>query len=69
MIDRFDPAEIEREMETTGLMERLIAGGRSAKLWQLYTERYGEIAKAAEEQFLGEVGADFREAYETKGST
>jgi type VI secretion system protein ImpI len=68
MIDRFDPAEIEREMEDTGLMERLIAGGRSAKLWQLYTERYGEIAKAAEEQFLGEVGPDFREAYESKGS-
>jgi type VI secretion system FHA domain protein len=68
MIDRFDPSELEREMEDTGLMERLIAGGRSAKLWQLYTERYGEIARAAEEQFLGEVGPDFRAAYESKGS-
>ena len=41
-------------------------GGRSAKLWQLYEERYREIARSAEEQFLGEVGADFREAYENQ---
>jgi type VI secretion system protein ImpI len=30
----------------------------------LYEERYRDIAKAAEDRFLGEVGADFREAYE-----
>lgn len=66
MIDRFDPAEVEREMEDTGLLETLVAGGRSAKMWQLYEERYREIAQAAEERFLGEVGADFRDAYETE---
>ncbi len=67
MIDRFDPAEVEREMDETGLLETLVAGGRSAKMWQLYEERYREIAQAAEERFLGEVGADFRDAYETEG--
>ncbi|WP_299987984.1 type VI secretion system-associated FHA domain protein TagH [uncultured Ruegeria sp.] len=68
MIDRFDPEEVEREMESTGFLEQIVAGGRSAKMWQLYQERYQDIAKAAEERFLGEVGADFRDAYETKGS-
>ncbi len=68
MIDRFDPEEIERELEDTGFLEQIVAGGRSAKMWQLYQERYRDIAKAAEERFLGEVGADFRDAYETKGS-
>ncbi len=68
MIDRFDPEEVEREMEDTGFLEQFVAGGRSAKMWQLYQERYQDIAKAAEERFLGEVGADFRDAYETKGS-
>ena len=29
-----------------------------------YTERYKDIARAAEDRFLGEVGADFRDAYE-----
>ena len=66
MIDKFDPDAIERELENTGLLETLIVGGRSAKLWQLYEERYEEIARAAEERFLGEIGADFREAYEDR---
>lgn len=64
MIDNFDPDTIEKEMENTGLLEALLAGGKSAKLWQLYEERYQEIAKAAEDRFLGEVGSDFRDAYE-----
>ncbi|MEM9496446.1 MAG: type VI secretion system-associated FHA domain protein TagH [Pseudomonadota bacterium] len=68
MIDRFDPEEVERELEETGFLEKIVAGGSSAKMWQLYQERYREIAKSAEERFLGEVGADFRDAYETKGS-
>ena len=64
MIDRFDPEAIEREMQDTGLIEALLAGGRGAKLWRLYQERYREIARAAEDRFLGEVGAEFRDAYE-----
>ncbi len=67
MIDRFDPAAFEGEVDQAGLMKALLAGGRGARLWQLYTERYRDIAKSAEDRFLGEVGADFREAYETKG--
>ena len=64
MIDRFDPAVIESEIETAGLIKSLLAGGRNAKLWQLYTDRYKDIARSAEDRFLGEVGADFRDAYE-----
>lgn len=67
MIDRFDPEGIEAAMENVGVLENLIAGGRSAKLWRLYQERYRDIARSAEDQFLGEVGADFRDAYENDG--
>ncbi len=63
MIDRFDPARIESELEETAGLRALLAGGRSARLWQVYTEQFREIAKAAEDQFLGEVGTDFRDAY------
>lgn len=69
MIDRFDPAAFEREVEKAGRMQALLAGGRSAKLWDLYVERYRTIAAAAEERFLGEVGADFRDAYEGRRRT
>lgn len=68
MIDRFDPAQIESEAQELGILEKLIAGGKSAKMWDMYEEHYRDLAQSAEEQFLGEVGADFREAYETKRS-
>jgi type VI secretion system protein ImpI len=66
MIDRFDPTLFEAEVEQIGLVKSLIAGSRSARLWQLYEERYRDMAKSAEERFLGDVGADFRDAYEGK---
>ncbi|WP_372835313.1 type VI secretion system-associated FHA domain protein TagH [Puniceibacterium confluentis] len=68
MVDKFDPAEIEKEMADVGVLEALAAGGRKAKLWQIYEDRYRDIARSAEQQFLGDVGGDFRDAYENKGS-
>ena len=64
MIDRFDPGAVEKELEELGLLEALLAGGRRAKLWELYRKRFDDIARSAETRFLGEVGADFRDAYE-----
>jgi type VI secretion system protein ImpI len=64
MIDRFDPSALETEMKDSSTMETLLAGGRSAKLWDLYKKRYRETAANAESRFLGDVGADFRKAYE-----
>ena len=66
MVDRFAPATLEKELEALGLLETLLAGGRRAKLWELYEKRFREIARSAETRFLGEVGADFRDAYETE---
>ena len=66
MVDRFAPATLEKELEALGLLETLLAGGRRAKLWELYEKRFREIAQSAETRFLGEVGADFRDAYETE---
>ncbi|MGE0500230.1 MAG: type VI secretion system-associated FHA domain protein TagH [Rhizobiaceae bacterium] len=63
MIDRFDPAALEKELKTEG-MNSLLPGGRASKLWQLYQKRHREIAQSAENRFLGEIGADFRDAYE-----
>ncbi len=64
MIDRFDPAAVEKDLQDLGMLESLLSGGRNAKLWKAYTDRYKDIARAAEDRFLGEVGADFRDAYE-----
>ena len=49
----------------SGRGERFLAsGGRGAKLWELYQKRHREIATSAESRFLGDIGADFRNAYE-----
>lgn len=64
MIDQFDPEQIEATLADSGMLEALLAGGRSAQLWRAYEERYQDIARAAEERFLGEVGENFRDAYE-----
>jgi type VI secretion system protein ImpI len=64
MVDRFDPKLVEAELDRLGLLETLLAGGRRARLWELYEKRFREIAESAERRFLGEVGSDFREAYE-----
>ncbi|MBP7000310.1 type VI secretion system-associated FHA domain protein TagH [Amaricoccus sp.] len=67
MIDRFAPAALEEELKQRSALETLLAGGRRAKLWELYEARYREIARSAETRFLGEVGTDFRDAYERGG--
>lgn len=64
MIDRFDPASIEEELKSSSAMGTLLSGGRGAKLWELYSKRHREISMNAESRFLGDVGADFRNAYE-----
>jgi type VI secretion system protein ImpI len=64
MIDRFDPAAIEEELKSNSAIATLLSGGRGAKLWELYQKRHQEIAESAEKSFLGEIGADFRDAYE-----
>ncbi|RJT40567.1 type VI secretion system-associated FHA domain protein TagH [Mesorhizobium waimense] len=64
MIDRFDPAMIEEELKSNSAIGTLLSGGRGAKLWELYQKRHREIAESAEKSFLGEIGADFRDAYE-----
>lgn len=64
MIDQFDPEQIEAEIAETGVLGSLLAGGKNALLWQTYEEKYKDIARAAEDRFLGEVGDNFRDAYE-----
>ena len=44
MIDRFDPAALEEELKSSSTIGTLLAGGRGAKLWELYQKRHRDIA-------------------------
>ncbi|MEM6676357.1 MAG: type VI secretion system-associated FHA domain protein TagH [Pseudomonadota bacterium] len=63
MIDRFSPEMLEEEAEALSLLGSVLAGGRRARLWEVYKARFKEISRQAETSFLGEVGRDFAEAY------
>jgi type VI secretion system FHA domain protein len=58
LLRRFDPADLERELADASLLQILAAGGRKARYWELFKERYGELARQAEAEFLREVGVD-----------
>jgi type VI secretion system protein ImpI len=66
MVERFDPAALESELKSQSAWDALLAGGRRAKLWELYEKRYREIARSASTRFLGEIGSDFRDGYEER---
>lgn len=66
LLDRFDPAELERRLADDSSLSVLLQGGKRAKLWELYTERYAEIAEAARRRYLGDFDRAFKEAYERK---
>ena len=44
----------------------LLQGGRRARLWEIYTEKYAEIAEAARVRFMGDVDRAFAAAYDRK---
>ena len=45
-------------------LDSLLPMNRRARLWDLYTERYREIAKEAEDDFHALFGREFLRAYE-----
>lgn len=68
LLELFDPAELERRLDDAAMLAVLIQGGRRARLWELYQERYGEIAGAARTRFMGRLDDAFRSAYARKSA-
>ena len=68
LLELFDPAELEQRLDDAGMMAVLVQGGRRARLWELYQERYGEIAGAARTRFMGRLDDAFRSAYARKSA-
>jgi type VI secretion system FHA domain protein len=68
LLRAFDPVVLEQKLAEFGTLALLVHGGRRAKLWELYSERYAEIAKAARSRFLGNLDEAFRAAYTFKSA-
>ncbi len=66
LLAQFDPKGLEQRLEESSVLGLFLQGGRRAKLWELYTERFEEIAEAARVRFMGDMDRAFANAYERK---
>lgn len=68
LLKRFDPQELETRFHKDTFLNKLIEStpARKLKYWDLFTERYGQIAKDAEEGFMQLFAVEFTRAYESQ---
>lgn len=64
VLARFDPAAIERSMESQGLVDKLLGASRKARMWDRMVEQYGQVAREAGDDFQRLFGERFSAAYE-----
>ena len=64
VVQRFDPAVVERKLSTTSARSSLIPSSRKARLWEMFEEMYRQMASEAEEDFNALFGETFLTAYQ-----
>jgi type VI secretion system FHA domain protein len=68
LLELFKPNTLERKLDGSGMLANLLQGGRRARLWELYQERYDDIARSARTRFMGRLDDAFRSAYARKSA-
>jgi type VI secretion system FHA domain protein len=66
VLKRFVPEELEERLSDPSMLDSLLPMNRRAKLWDLFVDRYGEVADAARENFNAAFGKAFIRAYEAQ---
>lgn len=66
LLARLDPAMLEERLAREPTLKVLLEGGRRARLWELYRERWGELREQARRRFMGDLDDAFRAAYERR---
>jgi FHA domain-containing protein len=66
VLARFDPAKLEQRAAESSGGSSFLPMNHKAKLWTLYEELYGQIAKEAETDFHFLFGEEFLRAYQAK---
>jgi type VI secretion system FHA domain protein len=63
VLTRFEPDGLEQRLSEPGLLASLLPANRKAKLWDLFVERYADVAADAREDFHAAFGKAFLRAY------
>ncbi len=66
VLGRFDPVKLEQRITESSLADSLIPMNHKARLWSMYEELYGEIARDAQGDFNILFGEEFLRAYTEK---
>lgn len=66
VLERFSPEELERRLAQKTVIDSMLPFNRKAKLWDLFSERYKEISREAEEDFQVLFGREFLRAYQAQ---
>ena len=64
VLERFDPARLEGRLAQLSALQSILPGARKARLWEAFTELYGQIRSDAAEDFHSVFGKAFLKAYE-----
>jgi FHA domain-containing protein len=64
VLKRFSPETLQDQLADPTFLDSLIASKRKAKLWQLFVERYENVAEEARENFHTAFGKAFLSAYD-----
>jgi FHA domain-containing protein len=66
VLGRFKPEELEHRLSSKSLFDAVLPMNRKAKLWDLFEERYVEIARELDDDFHASFGKEFLRAYEAQ---
>lgn len=64
VLKRFDPAVLESKLTQKSMLSTLLPASRKAKMWDVFTELYGQISAEADEDFHELFGEEFKRAYD-----
>jgi len=66
VLARFDTTRLERRLTQKSVVDSLLPMNRKAKLWDLFSELYGDLSREAADDFQALFGKEFTRAYEAQ---
>jgi len=64
VLQRFDPAQLEKQLASHPLLDKLVPQSRKARMWDLVADQHEALVREAQDEFDRIFGRAFRAAYE-----
>jgi type VI secretion system FHA domain protein len=64
VLQRFDPGQLEKRLESHPLLDKLLPQNRKARMWDMVAEQHDALVREAQDEFDRIFGRAFRAAYE-----